>query len=131
MVTKRITAIRDKKFRWLARDSSRCKKNFVIEYYSWYVSHMTNSCTFKNLIWNETSTATFAANCSKYHIKSWLARSWYWLVSYLLKNQSLKFIFSTDPPFQVFLWWSLQHTREYLIKKKQVLLLIGFRPLFA
>ena len=56
MVTKRITAIRDKKFRWLARDSSRCKKNFVIACYSRYVSHITNSCIFKNLIWNETLT---------------------------------------------------------------------------
>ena len=34
MVTKRITAMRDKDFRRLARQSSSCKKNFVPECYS-------------------------------------------------------------------------------------------------
>ena len=128
MVTKRTTAIRDKYFRWLARDSSCCKKNFVIECYSWYVSHITNSCIFKNLIWNEALTATFAANCSKYYIKSWLVRSCYCIVSYLLRNQSLKFKFSTDPPFQVFLWWILQQQEKIWLKRNRYFYLLASDP---
>ena len=91
---------------------SCCKKNFVIACYDRYVSHMTSSCIFQNLIWNKTLTAAFVANCSKY----FRCPKLYWkligyellLFSYLLKNQSLKFTFSTDPLFQVFLWWSSQ-----------------------
>ena len=50
MVAKRIMGIKDREFRGLARDSSCCKKNLVLEYYSRYVSHMTCSCIFRNEI---------------------------------------------------------------------------------
>ena len=47
MVAMRNTGIKDREFRGLARDSSCCKKNFVLEYYSRYVSHMTRSCILR------------------------------------------------------------------------------------
>ena len=55
-----------RKFRQLARDSSCCQKDFVQELYSRYVSRITNSCIFKNLIRNKMFTATFVASCRKY-----------------------------------------------------------------
>ena len=58
MVTKGIMGIRDREFRQLARDSSCCKKNFALEYYSSFVIHMTNSCIFKNQIFKYKETET-------------------------------------------------------------------------
>ena len=58
MVTKRTMGIRDREFRHIARDSFSCKKNFVLEYYSRYVSHMSNSCVFRYQIFKYTETGT-------------------------------------------------------------------------
>ena len=47
MVAMRITGIKDREFRGLARNSSCYKKNFVPEYYSRDFSHMIRSCIFR------------------------------------------------------------------------------------
>ena len=61
MATKRFVGMRDREFRQLARASSSGKNNFVLEYYSRYISHMTNSCIFRNQIFKckETGTSTY------------------------------------------------------------------------
>ena len=61
MVTKKIMDIRDREFRQLARENSCCQKNFALEYYSRYVSHITNSCIFRNQIskYKEIATSTY------------------------------------------------------------------------
>ena len=50
-----------REFRQLARDISCYKTNFVPGYYSRFVSHITNSCIFKNQIfkYKETGTSTY------------------------------------------------------------------------
>ena len=130
MVTKRITAIRNKGFGRLARESFCYKKNFVLEYYSRNVGHMTNSRIFKSLIWNEMLTETFAASYRKYLnclniIQSWLSSSCYcigtfWKTKYwsfhIRQRHSFRFCYEGV------------HNKKYLSKKKQMLLRISLRP---
>ena len=47
---------------------------------------------------------------------------------YLLKKQSLKFTFSTDPPFQVFQWWRSQHNKRRFNYKKSYFYLLASDP---
>ena len=120
MVTKRIRIIRDKEFRRLVTDSSCCKKNFVIKCNSRCVSQMTNSRIFKNSICNKAMTVTFAASyrknfrCLKLYLK--LIGQELLLFGYHLKNQSLKFKFSTEALFQVLSCWSSQQ-KKILLKE--------------
>ena len=79
---------------------------------------MNNSCIFKNLIWNKMLTATFPASSRKYFrcLKVYLKLiGWELLLfSYLLKNQRLKFTFSTEELLQFLLWWSWKQRKIWL-----------------
>ena len=100
-----------------ARDSSCCKKNFVIKCYGKFVSHMTNSCIFKNLISNEKLNAASCRKC--FRCLNLLIGQELLLYRCLLKNQRLKFMREFT-------------TKEDLNTRKQVpIVLISLRPGFA
>ena len=114
---------------------SSYKKNFFIIELKKVCQSYDNSSIFKNLIWNEILTATFAASCRKYFkfLKFYLKLIGQELLlfSYILKNQSLKFSFSTWATLSNFAVMEFTIKEDLIERQRYILLLISLRPWFA